>query len=217
MPDHYLLFITSALIASAIPGLAVMGAFTTSLKYGFKTATIFSLGLISATILYFILSGLGLMVLVRDYVFLFTVVKYCGIAYLFYLGLMSFLSSKNTLDLEQKTALEGVIYRDMPDEKMMSKNWGFYFAGVMLHLGNPKNILFFVAVLPQYININKSMGEQIFWLTIGSEIPEFLLLLLYAYFAIKIKPFLCRPKVFHIFNKVVGLLFMGLAGTLIML
>lgn len=52
-PDHYLTFIIAALIASAVPGLAVIGAFTTSLKYGSKNGVIFSLGLIAASTFYF--------------------------------------------------------------------------------------------------------------------------------------------------------------------
>jgi homoserine/homoserine lactone efflux protein len=189
MPKHYLLFIIAALIASAVPGLAVVGAFTTSLKHGFKSSVIFSLGLVSATLIYFLLSGLGLLLLVQKYQFIFQMLKYIGVAYLFYIGVSCFFSNQMKIDIENE------------EIEKNEKTWGYFFAGLMVHLGNPKNILFFVAVLPQYIYptipIESQMG------------------LMYGYFAIKVRPYLLKEGVAKIFNRVIGGMFMGLAIMLL--
>jgi homoserine/homoserine lactone efflux protein len=203
MPKHYLLFIIAALIASAVPGLAVVGAFTTSLKHGFKSSVIFSLGLVSATLIYFLLSGLGLLLLVQKYQFIFQMLKYIGVAYLFYIGVSCFFSNQMKIDIENE------------EIEKNEKTWGYFFAGLMVHLGNPKNILFFVAVLPQYIDPTIPIESQMGWLALGSEIPELVLLLMYGYFAIKVRPYLLKEGVAKIFNRVIGGMFMGLAIMLL--
>lgn len=201
LPDNFLMFIIASFIASAFPGLAVMGSFTTGLKHGFKAATIFSLGLVSASILYFILSAFGLIILVEKYENLFFALKYLGIAYLFYLGIQSIKSKDTQLDFSDPNSNKKSYYQ-------------LFFSGFLIHLANPKNILFFVALLPQYLNINQPVKEQMFWLCLGAEIPEFLILISYAYFAKIIKPFLLKESVAKWFNKVIGALFISLAIVL---
>lgn len=202
LPDNYLMFIIASLLASAFPGVAVMGSFTTGLKHGFKPAVIFSSGLITASFLYFILSAFGLMILVEEYKTIFYLLKYAGIAYLFYLGVESLKAKDLKLDWSDPAHAN-------------QTNLGLFISGFFIHLSNPKNILFFVALLPQYLNINESIGVQIFWLSLGAEIPEFLLLLGYAYFAQMIKPYLMKDAVAKWFNKFVGALFIGLAVVLL--
>ena len=200
-PDNFLMFIIAAFIASAFPGVAVMGSFTTGLKQGFKSAAVFSLGLVSAAIFYFILSALGLVLLIDKYQHLFVVLKYLGIGYLLFLGIQSFREKDFRIDLTE--------VRDTHNYMAL------FISGFLIHLTNPKNLLFFVAVLPQYINTHQNINWQMFWLCLGSEVPEFLLLISYAYFAKFIKPFLMRPKVGLWFNKIIGALFVGLAFFLI--
>lgn len=204
-PNHFDLYIIAALIANAVPGIAVMGSFTTSLKYGLKAATFFSLGLVTASFIYFIVSGLGLIILVNDYAYVFNIVKYLGIGYLFYLGVQCIVSKQENLDW--------VEVEQGNDHKL----WHLYLSGLLIHLTNPKNILFFVAVLPQYIILEKSLTQQIFWLSVGSEIPEFLLLIVYAYFAKILKPILVKPGIAHKVNMFIGILYIGLATMLLII
>ena len=203
-PDHYLTFIIAALIASALPGLAVIGAFTTSLKYGSKNGVIFSLGLVAASTFYFFLSSLGLIVILEKFRGLFSVIKYLGIAYLFYIGVQSFFS-KATI-VEVKSGL-----------RQNELSWKYFFSGFLVHLINPKNILFFILILPQYLNLEKPLYEQFVWLTIGSSVPEFIVLLLYVYFAKWLKQILKEEKNMLLFNKVSGILFICLSASMLVL
>lgn len=204
-PNHFLLYFLSSTVASLIPGLAVMSSFSTSMKYGFRSAFILALGTITADIIYFILSGLGLMILVSDYKTLFILIKYAGIAYLFYLAFQSFISKENTLIQNEKS--EANI--------KMKKDHVFYMSGLFINLANPKNILFFLAILPQYIEVTQNIAIQLSWLTIASEVPAFLILLAYAFFAKKIQPLLLKQDMGKIFNIVVGVLFASTALALL--
>lgn len=204
-PNHFFLYFLSSVVASLIPGLAVMGSFSTSMKYGLRSALILSCGTITADIFYFVLSGLGLIVLLNDCKILFFALKYAGIAYLFFLGIQSFLSKDTTLANNEINELN----------PKMKKPYMFYFSGLAINLANPKNILFFLAVLPQYINLTQAVAPQIFWLTLASEIPALMILGLYAYFAKKIQPLLLKDGMGRVFNCVVGTLFCATATVLL--
>lgn len=202
LPNHFLTFIISSIVASIVPGVAVMGAFTVSLQYGFKRGFIFSLGLITASLIYFWLSAIGLISLFEKSAFLFEIIKYAGIAYLLYLGVQSYRSQSTISNQEQK---------------FKSNNLSIYISGLMVNLANPKNILFFIVVLPQYINTSKPINAQMMWLATGSAIPEFIILLAYALFAKKLKVHLEKNSTALFFNKVIGILFIGLAVSMLFL
>lgn len=202
MPNHYLTFVISAFIASAIPGLAVIGAFTTSLKYGTKKGIYFSIGLILASTFYFIVSAFGLLIIIKEFQFLFSIVKYCGIIYIFYIGIQIFFSKES--------------YEISNDSLDVNKAGSrVLLAGFLVHLVNPKNILFFLVVLPQYINLEKSLLTQFTWLTLGSAIPEFIILIIYVFFAKKFKVILTKDSYVKIFNQLCGLLFLGLSLSML--
>lgn len=204
-PNHFFLYFLSSIIASIIPGLAVMGCFSTSMKYGFRAALVLALGTITADIIYFILSGLGVIVLINDCKILFFILKYAGIAYLYYLALQSFVSKETKLSVETKNEANLKVKKDSM----------FYFSGLAINLANPKNILFFLAILPQYIDVKLSVAPQVFWLTLASEIPAFSILLGYAFFAKKLQPLLMKDNMAKIFNVVVGILFSATATVLL--
>lgn len=204
-PNHFFLYFLSSVIASIIPGLAVMGCFSTSMKYGFRAAIVLALGTITADIIYFILSGLGVIVLINDCKILFFILKYAGIAYLYYLALQSFVSKETKLSVETKNETNVKVKKDSM----------FYFSGLAINLANPKNILFFLAILPQYIDVKLSVAPQVFWLTLASEIPAFSILLGYAFFAKKLQPLLMKDNMAKIFNVVVGILFSATATVLL--
>lgn len=204
-PNHFFLYFLSSIIASIIPGLAVMGCFSTSMKYGFRAAIVLALGTITADIIYFILSGLGVIVLINDCKILFFILKYAGIAYLYYLALQSFVSKETKLSVETKNETNVKVKKDSM----------FYFSGLAINLANPKNILFFLAILPQYIDVKLSVAPQVFWLTLASEIPAFSILLGYAFFAKKLQPLLMKDNMAKIFNVVVGILFSATATVLL--
>ena len=203
LPSHLLLFTLTSAAASMVPGLAVMGSFTTSLNAGFGRSVWFSLGLVTTSVLYFALSGMGLIVLLGHYQFIFYVLKYAGIAYLVYLGLESWRSPESALEVASPTVYGSAMR--------------YYGTGLLLNLANPKNILFFVAVLPQYINLHESVGEQVGWLMLASEIPELLILIMYGWCAGSLKPFLMQEGIARYFNQFIGVLFVGLAILLLML
>jgi homoserine/homoserine lactone efflux protein len=204
-PNHFFLYFLSSIVASLIPGLAVMGCFSTSMKYGFRAALILALGTITADIIYFILSGLGVIVLINDCKWLFFALKYAGIAYLYYLSIQCFLSKETQLHMDNSAEINPKV----------KKEYMFYFSGLALNLANPKNILFFLAILPQYIDLKLSITPQVFWLTLASELPAFSILLMYAFFAKKLQPILSKDNMAKVFNVIVGLLFTLTATVLL--
>ena len=181
-----------------------MGAFTTSLKYGTRKGIYFSLGLVTASTFYFFVSALGLLIIIEKFQVMFAIIKYCGIIYIFYMGIKIFGSKDKYETKNDSSNLESSTYK-------------IFIAGFLIHLLNPKNILFFLVVLPQYISLDKPLILQFIWLTLGSSIPEFIILILYVYFAKKIKIIFAKEKYVKIFNQSCGLLFIGLALSMLLL
>ena len=58
-----------------------------------------------------------------------------------------------------------------------------FFAGLTLQVANPKTLVFFVAILPQFVDARPPIGPQMLWLAAGSMIPEFFILVGYGWLA----------------------------------
>ena len=79
----------------------------------------------------------------------FNVVKYLGAAYLIYLGIRKLLSRETNQP-------------DIPERKRLSR---IFFQGVVVNLLNPKTALFFLAFLPQFVDVSKgNVAVQIVFL-----------------------------------------------------
>src|SRR2546428_3655003 len=144
----FLFFVTDAAL-SATPGPAVLFVLSQAISRGAGKAVWASLGILSANAMYFAVSATSLgAILIASYN-LFFLVKWAGAAYLIYLGLQCFFSNSSLLALpEQK--LKG----KAPDRRI----WTDAF---LLEGANPKALLFFSAILPQFIDTNYSISLQV--------------------------------------------------------
>jgi threonine/homoserine/homoserine lactone efflux protein len=135
-PNVLWLFVITCAVAVVSPGpdtLLVLGnTFGGGRKRGFTTA----LGVCSGFLVHITAAVLGLTAIVLASATLFTLVKLAGAAYLIYLGIQAW-RSDGTLPLnagEQTTTL------------------GFFTQGFLGNVLNPKVILFFMALIPQFVN-----------------------------------------------------------------
>ena len=93
------LFLLAALGLLLVPGPAVLYIVTRSAAHGRKAGFASVLGIEVATLIHSMAAALGLSALLLTSALAFQVVKYAGAAYLVYLGVRTFFSSRDEADL----------------------------------------------------------------------------------------------------------------------
>ena len=198
----YLLFFTICVVATFTPGPAVLLTVKNSAVYGVERAISGILGNIAAMITMAGLSatGLGVLLLVSESLFLF--IKMVGGIYLVFLGIKTWRANKRTFKNYESQASAN-------NRKMLFRE--AYLVGVT----NPKAIVFYSALFPQFIEVEHSIIPQFILLTLTFTSSSFLALLTYALVTKKLKFWLIKEKVRATFNKVTGGIFIGFGLSLI--
>ncbi|OJJ14683.1 hypothetical protein BKI52_41335 [marine bacterium AO1-C] len=203
----WLSFLGTAAVLAITPGPSVLLATANSMKYGTKRTLGTILGDLSANLCQMILASLGLASIVVSSGELFQVIKWCGVAYLIYMGINKILT-KPQIDLSTANEQEG------------NKRRGFgklYLEGFLMSAANPKAIVFFAALFPLFIVSNAPFLPQVVVMAITYLAVDGLSLLIYAQFAERLKLYLENQEKVHLQNRIVGvlLIFSGLMLSLV--
>ena len=143
--NFILLYSLTIFIASIIPGPSMLLALTHGMKYGAKKTVASALGNLTVTLIQAAISiaGLGTILVASETIFY--IIKWAGAAYLVYIGFCIFLSSDSLVPEDDS---------DQPAELNTLKK--MFLQAALVTAGNPKAIVFFTAVFPQFINPNSS-------------------------------------------------------------
>jgi threonine/homoserine/homoserine lactone efflux protein len=159
--DAWLLFCVTEAVLCLTPGPAVLLVVSLTLSRGGRAGLAGALGVLAANGLYFALSGTSLGVILRASWRLFTVVKWAGAAYLVWLGLRMILAPREECD--DPGARRAPTARSFRD-------------GFLTQAANPKALVFFTAILPQFIDPRGAVGLQILVLGVSSVVIELVVL-----------------------------------------
>lgn len=166
----WLLFVMTEAVLSLTPGPAVLYVLSQGLRQGAGKSVWASGGILSANAVYFALSATSLGAIIVASYKVFFLIKWAGAAYLIYLGLRSFLSKSSLLALPEASLRPATGSRILRD--------GFFLQGA-----NPKALLFFTAILPQFIDPRQPVALQILILGASSILVEFIILFVYGQLA----------------------------------
>jgi homoserine/homoserine lactone efflux protein len=169
----WLLFLAMETALSLSPGPAVFYTVSQGVRGALRRTLPAAAGILTANGIYFALSATSLGALIAASARFFTVAKWIGAGYLIYLGLKA-LRSANSM---HSVALDGD-----PKDKERDRR-GVYFGALTLQLANPKALLFFLALLPQFIDPAMSVVPQMLILAATSMVPEFCILTGYGWLA----------------------------------
>ncbi|HEX2499991.1 MAG TPA: LysE family translocator [Methylomirabilota bacterium] len=144
-------FVVAAVVLLLTPGPAVLYIVTRSVEQGRLAGLVSALGVHAGTLVHVAAAALGVSALLVSSAVAFDVVKYLGALYLIYLGI------RKLLGWDQ--GAEG----RAPGPRSLRRLFG---QGVVVNVLNPKTALFFLAFLPQFVDVSKgAVGVQI--LTLG--------------------------------------------------
>ena len=200
--DTYWLYLVTEAALSLSPGPAVMLVIATGLTHGARRALLASLGVLSANALYFAVSATALgAVLIASRPFFITV-KWLGACYLVYIGVSAIIGRPSPISTPHAS----------PGVRAAGST---YLAGLTLQLANPKTLIFFVAILPQFVDPALPVAAQMIWLAVGSIVPELLILGGYGYLASRVKHLADDPRYARITDRIAGVLVLAAAALVL--
>ena len=202
--ETWFYYLLTMLVLTSTPGPSVLFSVSNSLNGGIKKAFFGALGGTSAITIIMTLSFTGMGVVVMTSEVLFNIIKWAGVAYLIYLGLSAILSK------DESFLVDG----DKSKSAKIQSRKATYLSGFMVGASNPKAILFFTALFPQFVNPTAALWPQFLILSITFIVFEMTWLMLYAYFANKALPWLQVKGRAKMVNRITGSLFVG-AGALL--
>ncbi len=192
------LFIGAAMVLLLIPGPAVLYVVARSVTQG-RTAGIVSVcGIHTATLIHIAAAALGLSVLVLSSALAFNIVKFAGAAYLIWLGFRKIFGPAEAAG---------------PDGELPRYSYARLFRdGFFVNLLNPKTAVFFLAFLPQFVDVSKGhVAMQITILGLILAVLGFCTDSAYSLLAGSVADWLKRSRGYVQFERYgSGLLFIGL-------
>uniref|UniRef100_A0A2A4Z307 Threonine transporter RhtB n=1 Tax=OCS116 cluster bacterium TaxID=2030921 RepID=A0A2A4Z307_9PROT len=185
--DAVILFIFAEALLCISPGPAVLLTISQSMKRGFATGMWGTMGILAANTIYFTLSAIGVGALLIASVTLFTIVKYIGAAYLIVMGIQMLIplvkSWFNKVDNDE--GLNEMLAQEPP-----VSGGSAFTKGFVIQASNPKNLVFFVAFLPQFVipelAAEISLTAQFSVLAVISVLIEFFVLIAYIGLSVKL-------------------------------
>ena len=176
--ETWLLFLALETALSLSPGPAVFYVVSQGVR-GMARAIPATLGILSANAIYFSLSATGLGALLAASTRFYVAAKWTGAAYLIYLGIHALHSAAASRDVRLDSATSQC--NGEPPSRGERKK--IYLGAFALQLSNPKALLSFLALLPQFIDAHGSIARQMAVLAATSMLPEFCILLAYGWLA----------------------------------
>jgi threonine/homoserine/homoserine lactone efflux protein len=132
----FVIFAVASAAFLAVPGPAVIYIVSRSLAEGRRAGVVSALGIQGGGLVHVIAATIGVSALLASSATAFSVVKYAGAAYLIYLGIRKLREG----DHEVEGPGAPVPHRQL------------FWQGVMVNSLNPKTALFFLALLPQFVD-----------------------------------------------------------------
>lgn len=134
------LFFAAATILLLTPGPAVLYIVARSVHQGRLAGVVSALGITVGTLVHVLAAALGLSALLASSAAAYAAIKYAGAAYLIFLGVRQFLRR------------DGAIAREEDEPVPLAR---VFVNGIFVNVLNPKTALFFLAFLPQFVDVSK--------------------------------------------------------------
>jgi threonine/homoserine/homoserine lactone efflux protein len=137
---NFLMFALASLMLNITPGNDMLYVASRSAGQGIRAGIISSLGIMVGCMVHILAAVAGISAVIARSATAFDIIKYVGALYLVYLGLRSiFNRKKSSFRLTKQT--RPLSYRSI------------FLQGVVTNVLNPKVALFFLAFLPQFIDL----------------------------------------------------------------
>ena len=146
--DTFLLYLATWTLVALSPGPAVMFVMSQAARFGTRGAVAGTAGILFGHLVCFTLIAFGLAALLARFNMAVDVIRIGGALYLMYLGVKMMLAKAHG---PQAIAVNGT----------QPAHHGIALQGLAVQLTNPKNLLFVLALLPQFISAERPLLPQL--------------------------------------------------------
>ena len=203
----FLYFLTASILLTLAPGPDILYLLTKSLSDGAKAGIILACGLVSGIVFHTTLVMIGVAALIKSSATAMLLLKIFGAAYLLFLAFGAFKSARAGKKISLARA----------DKNFSSA--ALYKRGVLMNVLNPKVLLFFLAFLPQFVDLSKAGASlTILFLGVVFAVQALIIFSGVAFFAGRVRNLLLRKRnVRQLLNFVEAAVLAIIALTLILL
>ncbi|MET3660516.1 LysE family translocator [Aquamicrobium ahrensii] len=187
-------------VAAAIPGPGVTALVARALGSGFRSSFAMLLGLLLGDLFYLTAAVLGLAFVAQQFGMVFTVIKWFGVLYLAWLG--------------WRFWREGITPENIEAGRMRGGLLSTFLGGLTLTLGNPKTMVFYLAVTPTVIDLNSITAYDYVVLAAITAVVLTIVLLPYLALASRARGFLSSPRALKVLNRTAGTFMVGAAAAI---
>jgi threonine/homoserine/homoserine lactone efflux protein len=198
--NSYLLFIGASIILCIVPGPDMIYLLSRTIAQGKKAGFAAALGINLGGYFHLTAAILGISAIIATSAIAFTILKYCGAAYLIYIGFKAILSNSSSAI-------------DSSDNEAQLSIKSIFWQGFISDVLNPKVAIFFISLLPQFIQAdnNNNTFTQLIILGITVNIIALLINFVLVWFSHSVSSSLRQSnRVSKVLNNVMGTIFISL-------
>jgi homoserine/homoserine lactone efflux protein len=194
--EVWLTFFGAAIAIAVSPGAGAIQSMATGLKHGVRRGYWSILGLEVGLMLQLTLVAIGLGAAVANSILAFNIIKWIGVAYLVYLAVRQWRTA--TVDL-----------REQIGKAVDGGRVALLVRGFLVNATNPKGLVFFLAVLPQFVVPTQPLLPQYFAVGVTMVAVDLVVMGLYTGLSVRLVKWLHTRRKQTILNRV----FSGLFAT----
>jgi homoserine/homoserine lactone efflux protein len=194
-PAVWITYLVATFILSLSPGPGAFSSMSSGLHHGFRLGLWNGVGMQAANLLMVALVSLGLGALLLASETIFNVVKWAGVAYLVYLGIATWRAPARGFE------------EDRDDRETTAR--GIFMRGFWVNATNPKGIIFFAAVLPQFIDTARPQLVQYVILAATTFAVDVVVMMGYTAFAARVLGAMRDPAKLRWVNRTLGGMFIA--------
>lgn len=198
-PESLLALFGAMLVVALVPGPAVFAVIARTFSSGFSRGLMMIIGITLGDFIFILLALFGLSITSEIMGTTFLIVKYASAAYLIWLGI-NLIKSKATAE-DIKASKESSLVASLA-------------TGLMINLGNPKAIVFYIGLFPAFIDVNRVVTVDVLAIMGIATLAFGSVNICYALLALRAKRMLKSPNASSLINKTAGTIMVS-TGTLV--
>ena len=198
-PFTLLTFTIAYAIAVLVPGPGVAAVVARALGGGFRGAFPMVLGILAGDLIYFVFAVFGLAAVATWFGPVFVIIRWAGAAYLLYIAYKFWTARPGSEQMKPKS--EGA--------------WRTFLAGFSLTMGNPKTIVFFLAILPTVVPLDQMSPLAFAELTAIVVVMLLIICSAYAWLASAAREMFKSERALRRLNKTAGAMMATAAGLVV--
>ncbi|WEX08269.1 LysE family translocator [Chelativorans sp. AA-79] len=187
-------------LAAAIPGPGVTALVARALGSGFRSSLLMAFGLVLGDLTYLTAVVSGMAVLAQAFGTVFLVVKWVGVAYLAWLAWTFWRS--------------GITAGKIEASKGKSGAFSSFLAGLLVTLGNPKTMIFYLALTPTLVDLHTLTLVDYGILMFCTIVVLLMVLVPYLILAARARLLLQAPRALKVLNRTAAAFMAGAAVTI---